>query len=112
MFSQAAFAHAIRAEALPAAATPSDLDLTGPNGSCPAEFEDNASGADPAPTDLSVSPAPLAHDVLVPATGPPSSEQESLRREASSAAQLAFVPSALPGTAARTKPPCGSSFPR
>ena len=74
-----------------------DLDLTGPDRGCPAEFEQDVSGADPAPMDLSVSPAPRAQDVLAPAAGPASTEQGSFRRELFPAVQSAFFASATPG---------------
>ena len=61
------------------------------------EFEDDGSGATPTRTDLSVSPAPSGQDVLAPAAGPLSSEQESFRRELFSAAPSVFVASAAPG---------------
>ena len=45
----------------------------------------------------SAPPAPLAQDVLAPAAGPLSTEEESFRRELFSAAQSAFVSSTPPG---------------
>ena len=74
-----------------------DLDLTGSDRGCPVGFEEDVSGADPAPMDLSVSPAPLSQGVLVPAAGPVSTEQESFRREMFSAVESAFAASAAPG---------------
>ena len=81
MVSRAAFTSARPAVARSSAVNNVDLDLTGPDHGWPMKFEDDVSGLYLGPTDLSVSPAPLAQDFLPPAVGPLSAEQASFRRE-------------------------------
>ena len=88
------------------AVSPVDLDLSGSSRGCPVEFEDEAHGVDPAPADLSISLAPSVQDVLPPAEGAPSLEQQNFRREVFTTAKSAFA--AAPGTV-RSHPTCHRS---
>ena len=87
------------AAARPPVDYPVDLDLSGPGRICPEEFGEEAQGADPAPTDLSVSVALREQDGLPPADGALSSARQDFRREVVEAVQSAFATSAAPGTA-------------
>ena len=74
------------------------LDLPGPGRQCPLESGEEAQGSEPTRTDLSITLAPREQDVLPPADGALSLEQQGLRRLVVETAQWAAVSGAAPGT--------------